>query len=369
MCALRYENTTNFSFVSLNNTTNKLKFIRSTFMTEYLNSMSNDSSATTSSTDVSVGDVFRRQVSFGVLQTCQIFSLLAYLFVGYHILASPRELKKTLSLHVVFILLVLNFIQVLIDISLALQFLNTGIVRPSLASTCTVWMFIDSFTYYLGLLLMAWASFERHLLIFHSQLFNTQRRRFLFHYLPISILCTHGLVFYVFVDFFYPCTNTFDFTMAFCGLVCYMNLSTPTVFGIEMMAHQVLSTFFIGLFSIGLLVRTIISRQRLQRSVEWRKYRKMIIQLLSISIVYLIFSVPFSINPLAQLAGKPTPFPYDLYLNIFSYWAYGIAIFLPVFIAASSPNIVLKLKQLMNRQRVRHVTPMSVNVPIGTTQL
>lgn len=329
--------------------------------------MSNDSSASTSSTDTSAADVFRRQVSFGVLQTCQIVSLLAYFFVGYHLLASPRELKKTLSLHVIFILLVLNFIQVLIDVSFAVQFLNTGIVRPTLASTCTIWIFIDSFTYYLGLLLMAWASFERHLLIFHSQLFNTKQRRVFFHYLPISILCLYGLVFYIFVDFFYPCTNNFDFSMAFCGLVCYMNLDTPTVFGIEMMAHQVLPTFLIGLFSIGLLLRTIISRHRLQRSVEWRKYRKMIIQLLSSSIVYLVFSVPFSINPLAQLAGKPTPFPYDMYLNIFSYWAYGISIFLPFFIAISSPTAVFKIKQLMTKRKLRHVTPITANAPLGTT--
>ena len=40
--------------------------------------------------------------------------------------------------------------------------------------------------------------------------------------------------------FFYPCTNTLDFTMVFCGLVCYMKLPTSTMFGVEMMAHQVL---------------------------------------------------------------------------------------------------------------------------------
>ena len=330
--------------------------------------MLNDSLTTPPFTDTSTEDTFRRQISYGVLQTCQILSLFAYLFVGYRILASPRELKKTLSLHVVFILLVLNFIQLTIDISFALQFLNTGIVRPSTAVTCTIWMFIDSFTYYLGLLLMAWASFERHLLIFHSQLFNTRRQRFLFHYIPISVLCVYGLIFYIFVDFLYPCTNTFDYSMAFCGLVCYMNLATPTVFGIEMMAHQVVPTFFIGLFSVGLLVRTIISRQRLQQSIEWRRYRKMITQLLSISIVYLIFSLPFSINPIAQLAGRATPFPYDVYLNIFSYWAYGIAIFLPFFTAVSSPNILMKFRRLIQNQRTRHVTPMPAKGTIRTTQ-
>ena len=303
-----------------------------------------------------------RQITLGVLQGCQVLSFFAYLFVGYHLLASPQHLRKTLSLHVIFVLFALNFIQLSVDISLALQYLNTGIVRPSFAATCTTWMFIDSFTYYLGLLLMAWATIERYLLIFHSHVFNTKRGRFLFHYLPILGLCLYALVYYIFVDFFYPCVNSFDFSFAFCGLVCYMNLPSPTLFGIEAMAHQVVPTFFISLFSIALLVRSVLSRRRLQQSIEWRKYRKMIVQILSISIVYLVFSVPFSINPIAQLTNNPTPFPYDVYLNVFSYWAYGICIFLPFVIATSLPNFVQKLKQLIIMRMQQRVLPVSENI-------
>ncbi len=131
-------------------------------MTNSIGEMLNDTTATTSVSEdeTSITSSFSRQITYKVLQTCQVLSMLAYLFVGYHLLASPQKLRKILSLHVVFVLFLVNFIQLIGDIPLALQFLNTGTVRPSTGATCTIWMFIDSFTYYLGLLLMAWACFE-----------------------------------------------------------------------------------------------------------------------------------------------------------------------------------------------------------------
>ena len=298
---------------------------------------------------------FTRRITYIVLQTGQLFSFFAYLFVGYHLLSSPRNLRITLGTHVIVVLLLLNFVQLTLDMPLALQYLKTSVVRPSADIVCNTWMFFDSFTYYLSLLLMAWASFERHLLIFHSHLLNTRRRRIYLHYAPILGLFLYALIYYVFVDYFYPCVNTFDFSIAFCGYVCYMALSKPTLFGIEMMAHQVVPTILITMFSGGLLMRTCLSRHRLQRSVEWRKYRKMITQLASVSLMYLVFSVPFSLNPIAQLAGKPTPFGSDVALNIFSYWAYGISIFLPFVVAMSLPNLGEKLKRLIVIRRSRRV--------------
>ena len=288
-----------------------------------------------------------RRITYIILQTGQISSFFAYLFVGYHLPPSTRNSKMTLSSHVITVLLLLNFVQLSTDISLALQYLKTGVVRPSMEITCNTWLFIDSVTYYLSLILMAWMSFERHILIFHSHLLNTRRQRILFHYAPILGLSLYALIYYIFVMYFYPCVNTFDLKIDFCGFVCYMNLPNATLFGIEMMAHLVLPTILITVFSGSLLVRTFLSRHRLRRSLEWRKYRKMIIQLVSVSVMYLIFSIPFSLNPIAQLAGKPSPFPNEVLVNVLTYWAYGNCIFLPFVIAISLPNLREKLKRLI----------------------
>lgn len=173
-------------------------------------------------------------------------SCFAYIFVGYHLLPFPHTLRKTPSINV-------------IDVSLALQFLSTGVARLSTNATCTIWMFVGSFTYYLGLILMAWTSFEWRIFIFLAQSFGTNRRRFLFHYMPIFGLYLYALIYYVYVNGFYPCVNQFDFSASFCGLVCYMILPSPTVLEIRMLLHQVLR---------NLIVQARLSRHWLQQSLE-----------------------------------------------------------------------------------------------------
>ena len=98
-------------------------------------------------------------ITYRVLQTCQVLSLLAYLFFRYHLPFPLQTLKTTPSRHVIVLLLTINFIQLLCDIPFALQYLSTGVVRLSFSATCSFWMFVTTSTYSLSLLLMAW----RHL--------------------------------------------------------------------------------------------------------------------------------------------------------------------------------------------------------------
>ncbi|CAF3429444.1 unnamed protein product [Rotaria socialis] len=302
--------------------------------------------STMSAIETSNDQGYIQKITYGILQTCQILSFIAYFIVGYYFLSSPKDLKKTLSFHAIFIILLVNFIQLSYDLSEALQYLQAGIVKPSTYANCIIWTFIDSITYYTSLILMTWAAFERHLLIFYPNLFNTQRRRICFHYLPMVIICLYTLSYYFAVDFLYPCVNAFDFSLFICGFVCYMNLPTPNLYSIELIFHQVVPTILIGFFSIALVVRVILARQRLHQSVEWHRYRKMIKQLFSLSSVYLIFSTPFSLNPIAQAVGLPMPFSYIFYANVLTYWTYGIAITFPFIIFFSLPNISKKLKLL-----------------------
>lgn len=198
--------------------------------------------------------LFTNVITYRVLQTCQVLSLLAHLFVGYHLLFPLQTLKTTPSRHVIVLLLTINFIQLHSDIPFALQYLDTGVVRPSFPATCSFWMFVTTSTYSSSLLLMAWASFERHLLIFHSHWLNTRRRRILVHYSPMVCICLYTTIYYIFVIFFYPFVNNFDYAAAFCGFVCYLSLPTPTLYGIELIVYQVLPTFLIGFFSGSLIV-------------------------------------------------------------------------------------------------------------------
>lgn len=289
---------------------------------------------------------YMSEVTYGFVQACQVLSFIAYFVVGYYFLSSPKELKNNLAFHVIFLILVVDFIALSFPVTMGIDFFHTGHVRPPTFTTCIVLTYIDSITYYASLFLMAWATFERHLLIFHSKVYNTKRGRILFHYLPITIIFAYIILYYFAVDFLYPCENKFDYSQFYCGFICYMNLPTPTLLGIEMMAHQVLPTILIALFSFALFLRAIYARKRLRQSVDWRKYQRMIIQLLSTSIVYLIFTTPFSLVPIAQAAGLPPIFTYDVYQNFLTYWTFGVPMMVPFVIALSLPKMKEKIKSL-----------------------
>jgi hypothetical protein len=99
---------------------------------------------------------------YGIFQSGQLLSLPVYVFLLIH-LSKSRTLRKELSNHVIFVVLLINFIQVTIDQSFLLNYLRTGFVSPSTSSACHFWLFVDAYTYDTGILLMSWASMEREL--------------------------------------------------------------------------------------------------------------------------------------------------------------------------------------------------------------
>ncbi|CAF1625290.1 unnamed protein product [Rotaria magnacalcarata] len=240
---------------------------------------------------------------------------------------------------------------------MGIDFLHKAYVRPSTYTTCIILTFMDQITYYGGLFFMTWATFERHLIIFHSAVFNTKRGRILFHYLPILSIFVYITLYYISVDFFYPCENHFNYLAFWCGFICYMNLPIPTLLGIELIAHQVVPMILIGIFSLALFLRVIFSRQRLRQSIEWKKYRRMIIQLLSTSTIYLIFTTPFSLNPIAQAVGLPPMFTTPVYAKVSTYWTFGVPICVPFVILLSLPKVKEKFKPLLKICGLGRVVP------------
>jgi len=56
-------------------------------------------------------------------------------------------------------------------------------------------------------MLLAYAAIERHILIFHSSLVNTRRKRLIFfYYIPLSLTIIYGLCVYIILIFFGLCT-------------------------------------------------------------------------------------------------------------------------------------------------------------------
>jgi len=96
------------------------------------------------------------------------------------------------------------------------------------------------------------------------------------------------------------------------------------------------------------LIRVYRSKRRLQQSMNWRKYRKMLFQLISISSLYLSINFPISIiyilsiTSFADRALKA--------LECLSFFGYFIPLLLPFICLTSLPDVWRKIKRKIHRR-------------------
>ena len=144
---------------------------------------------------------------------------------------------------------------------------------------------------------------ERHILIFHSQLVATRRRRFIFHYLPLLAITLCMMIFYIIAIFTPICESTFDYTSNVCGvLACYGSIRFFAI--VEQLGFSSTSSCLIVLFNMTLLARVIRQKYRIHRAVQWRRQRKLALQMIALSLLYLIFSLPITIIYLVLFFGS-----------------------------------------------------------------
>ena len=242
------------------------------------------------------------------------FVLLFYLFID-------KNLRSQLSNHIIMVLLIIGLILEFTDIPFHLSFLHLGFVQPATPLLCILWWFLDYGFYNSCTIIMAWGSLHRYLLIFHDRLFLTRKKRFLFHYIPLISLTLYTLIFYIYAIVFPPCVNTYDYRLPICnGFPCYF--SDPVLGIWDSICNNIVPTFLIAIFSIFLLIRVYFRKRRLQQRNLWRKQRKMAIQLLSNSAIYIIADIPFNLCVLAHLCGLPNNVGVEaqLYFNFLCYF-------------------------------------------------
>jgi hypothetical protein len=117
-------------------------------------------------------------------------------------------------------------------------------------------------------------------------------------------------------------------------------------------------TFVIILSSAILFGRILYQKKRVRQPIHWRKHQKMAIQLLSISVLYLILYIPEMMLEFVYLCGvsEKTGADFVVYADFFSYYVY---LLFPFVCAGSLPHLKVKLKNLFpcwRRQR-RAIAP------------
>ena len=278
--------------------------------------------------------------------------MLCCLIVLYYLIFD-RVLRRSINNHVIILLLFNTLFYELLSIPLFLSYLYVGSLWPAVPSLCLFWMFIDGGLFTLALILVAWASIERYILIFHRQLMSTKKKRFFIHYLPLVTVPVYCLVFHLVTILFPPCENVIKYELPLCGRpLCYYDIRFVALW--DTVLHNILPTLVIVIFSIVLLVRVLLQKHRMRQRMQWKRHRKMTIQLLSMSTLYLFLYMPPMFVELAQQCCVADDFGADfqLHAGLFSYY---VICFIPFLSIISLSGRKLTLKHLFSRfHRPRH---------------
>ena len=280
-----------------------------------------------------------------------ILSLLCSVFVLYHLLFN-RTLRQALNNHII-IIIIIGLIYELTSVPLMLywfQFSDTWRLTLSFAH---FWTFIDYLCYSTQLVGFAWASIERHILIFHNHWVSTRKKRILIHYPPLLALMLYCFMYY-FVFIVFPFCKEFILPSPFNSVPISCVLFDPTFYRYDSISHQFIPTFLIILLSLCLFLRVVWQKSRLNRSIEWRKQRKMTIQLLSISSIYLILMGPRTIFQFCIFIGFGTNDVMVLFYHS-AFFANYITFLFPYVCCGAMPKLGGKLKKLFFCRTQRRV--------------
>ncbi|CAF4949777.1 unnamed protein product [Rotaria sp. Silwood1] len=330
--------------------------------------MSDDILKDTNSSDPVVAN--NRVIKLAILLPCQVLSIICSLFVFINIIYRPSKLIKPIGNHFILALLITSFVQVTTELSMVENYLHTGVVRPSTYSYC---LFFNWYEFSLNgislfVILVVWASIERHIIIFSQSIYQIQWKRIAFHYVPLSIAILYTPACYGYLIYIYSCFNNWNYYELLCTAPCFYG---NKIMGIaDWLVNIIIPAFVIAFANLLLIIRVVYRSTGIRHNAERsKKNRKMTIQLLAIASLFLIFWLPIAITGLIQQFFSPT-FLIDVQFNIFFYLIYFIQLFLPFVCLISLPElkklVIIKIRQWTHRNRVGDTTTLQVGSMVPT---
>ncbi|CAF0981158.1 unnamed protein product [Adineta steineri] len=309
-----------------------------------------------------------RSIRFWIMLLFNIPSIICSFCVIIHIILD-RTQRYALHNHAILLILILALPIQLMDINFYLVFYHYGSILPLKPIMCLLWWFADYGCYSGCIILMAWLAIERHILIFHDRWVSNRRGRFLFHYLPSISIVVYILLYYVISIFFVPCENNYVYTLPVCGTSpCHQS---DGVLGIwDFIVNTTTPTLLESIASIGLVLRVQWQKRRLRQSNQWRKQRRMIIQLFLVSGLNLGLNLPLFILVFAHFSGLPPDYGAQPQLYFF-FFGYFIFFLFPFASLSQFPNLRKKLTRkivgIPSRQQHHTATivPATRAIPIN----
>ncbi|CAF0942170.1 unnamed protein product [Adineta steineri] len=232
-------------------------------------------------------------------------------------------------------------------------------IWPATNGYCVWWTYCEYSLNAAGLFLTAWISVERHLLIFHAhRVFRKRWKKWIFHFIPIVFCLIWAPVFYFVIVVISPwCTNLWDFNRILCGFPCYYGIEALNQF--VFLFAIILPIVTIILANITLVIRVIYQKMSRQQGVNWRRHRKMVLQLLIISSFHLAIWLPLVSTLLIEMTVQPSFMINQLETMQFA--PYFIPLFLPMICLSSQPELISKIKNLIRMRPMNRVSGVTYN--------
>lgn len=244
------------------------------------------------------------RAKFWILLVLQLLSVPCFLYVFYQF-AHNRRLRQTIHHHAIVLLLLVSFLFVTVALSLTLAYMYTSKVTPPSAAFCTLWNCFHYSVNVINLFLMAFASLERHWLIFHPKLVKNFFRRILFHYCPLLFCLVYPPCFYIAAMYIHQCRSYYDYTQLLCKWPCYYYNYLWTQ--IDLFFNNCTPLFTIPLSCAAIYIRIFIQKRHLkQQRFKWRRDKKLVLQIFALSSLYLAMWMPIQLTGLINAFWLPS---------------------------------------------------------------
>jgi hypothetical protein len=240
-------------------------------------------------------------LTFSVLFSVFIVpSLLLFLLNFYYLIRFRAKLiYKKLHHHFIIGLLISDFLLVSTQVPLTFINLYAGSI-PKISQLCTYWIYCTYTLFGVSEFLTMFGSIQRYVLVFHKAFY--MKWKVLTHYCTLLFCFLYPLIYYLYFTFFYPCTNSYDYTQALCGEACYTYRKNAVL--IDYFMNILLPVCTILIVNCTLLLKVILLKRRMASNHNasadadrnlWKKNRRMIVQLLTIASAASLAWLPYII--------------------------------------------------------------------------
>jgi hypothetical protein len=284
-------------------------------------------------------------IEFILLLIVEIPSILCTLLILIYLFSNWRiMIKKSLRNHVILLLVIISLMNITIDLPFTINSYRLGYDQPRNLSFCLWWYWIDYTLIIITIFLTATASVQRHILIFHAQWLHSHRTQWLLHFIPIILCIIYPILFYLSVIVFYQCNYSIDENSQYCSEPCYTN--SFALFNIDWILNTAFPLITIIVANIALIIRVIRSMRKIRRRqrLTWKRQRKLTIQLLALSSLYVFGWAPSTVISILESFTLPNLLNDIPQLDYLNYLTYFVCPLQPLICLLGLPELIKSIK-------------------------